>query len=159
MRRKIEIENLNGNIIEFTLWDKMAEHFEQADLEKMEQPVIIAVNSCRVSKYKDYQLAVSPTTYYYLNPNIPEAEESRALETKKHIPVENTDGRESTELQGYIADTSGMVPLAFFTPSVDKIIGHPCGELVEKYKPVDQKKIPSEVLAVQGKKQRFSVSF
>nr|GEX32097.1 nucleic acid-binding, OB-fold protein [Tanacetum cinerariifolium] len=52
IRRKINIENLNGNIIEFTLWDEMAEHFEQADLEKMEQLVIIAVSSCRISKDK-----------------------------------------------------------------------------------------------------------
>ncbi|GJX47152.1 DNA helicase [Tanacetum coccineum] len=77
--RKIEIENLNGNIIELILWDEMAEHFEQADLQNMEQPIIIAVSSCRVSKYRDYQLAASPATYYYLNPNIPEAAESRQL--------------------------------------------------------------------------------
>ncbi|GJY40370.1 DNA helicase [Tanacetum coccineum] len=82
--RKIEIENLNGNIIELTLWDEMAEHFGQADLEKMEQPVIIAVSSCRVSKYRDYQLAATPATYYYLNPNIPEAETSRALYKAKY---------------------------------------------------------------------------
>ncbi|GKC51360.1 nucleic acid-binding, OB-fold protein [Tanacetum coccineum] len=50
--RKIEIQNLNGNIIELTLWDEMAEHFAQADIEKMEQPVMISVSSCRVSKYK-----------------------------------------------------------------------------------------------------------
>ncbi|GJW08077.1 nucleic acid-binding, OB-fold protein [Tanacetum coccineum] len=78
-RIKIEIENLNGNIIELTLWDEMAEHFGQATLEKMDHPVIIAVSSCRVSKYRDYQLAASPATYYYLNPNIPEAQKSRAL--------------------------------------------------------------------------------
>ncbi|GJT46194.1 hypothetical protein Tco_0954909 [Tanacetum coccineum] len=30
----------------------MAEHFAQADIEKMEQPVMISVSSCRVSKYK-----------------------------------------------------------------------------------------------------------
>nr|GEV59843.1 helitron helicase-like domain-containing protein [Tanacetum cinerariifolium] len=50
--RKIDIENLNGNIVEFTLWDEMAEHFGQAKLETMEHPVIIAVSSCRVSKYR-----------------------------------------------------------------------------------------------------------
>ncbi|GJX98585.1 hypothetical protein Tco_0355604, partial [Tanacetum coccineum] len=48
----------------------------------MEQPVIIAVNSCRVSKYRDYQLAATPATYYYLNPKILEAEESRTDQEK-----------------------------------------------------------------------------
>nr|GEV25871.1 nucleic acid-binding, OB-fold protein [Tanacetum cinerariifolium] len=38
--RKIDIENLNGNIVELTLWDEMAEHFGQAKLETMEQPAI-----------------------------------------------------------------------------------------------------------------------
>ncbi|GJT06813.1 replication protein A 70 kDa DNA-binding subunit [Tanacetum coccineum] len=57
----------------------MAEHFGLADFQKMQQLVIIAVSSSRVSKYRDYQLAASPTTYYYLNLNIPEAEESRAV--------------------------------------------------------------------------------
>ncbi|GKB17404.1 hypothetical protein Tco_0851327, partial [Tanacetum coccineum] len=45
----------------------------------MEQLVIIAVSSCRVSKYREYQVFASSTTYYYLNLNIPEAAESRAL--------------------------------------------------------------------------------
>ncbi|GJT05921.1 nucleic acid-binding, OB-fold protein [Tanacetum coccineum] len=78
-RRKIKIENLVGNIIELTLWDEMAKHFDQADIKNMEQKVIIAISSCRVSKYQDYQLFASLTTYYYLNPNIPEAAESRAV--------------------------------------------------------------------------------
>ncbi|GKE10817.1 nucleic acid-binding, OB-fold protein [Tanacetum coccineum] len=76
-----------GNIIEFTLWDEMAEHFEHADLEKMGQPVIIALSLCRVSKYRDYQLAATPATYYYLNPNIPEAEESRTKPYTRKNPA------------------------------------------------------------------------
>nr|GEX09474.1 ATP-dependent DNA helicase PIF1-like [Tanacetum cinerariifolium] len=36
--RKIDIENLNGNIVELTLRDEMAEHFGQAKLKTMEQP-------------------------------------------------------------------------------------------------------------------------
>ncbi|GKC51945.1 nucleic acid-binding, OB-fold protein [Tanacetum coccineum] len=79
VKRKIEIENLNGNIVECTLWDEMANHFGEADIASMEQPMIITISSCRVSKYTDYQLSASSATYYYLNPKIPEAEELRAL--------------------------------------------------------------------------------
>nr|GEX31305.1 DNA helicase [Tanacetum cinerariifolium] len=32
--------------------DEMAKHFDQADIKNIEQPVIIAVSSCRVSKYR-----------------------------------------------------------------------------------------------------------
>ncbi|GJU19739.1 DNA helicase [Tanacetum coccineum] len=56
VRRKIKIENLNGNIVECTLWDEMAEHFGEADLASMKQLVIIAISSCRVSKYTDLSL-------------------------------------------------------------------------------------------------------
>ncbi|GKA47726.1 DNA helicase [Tanacetum coccineum] len=56
VRRKIEIKNLNGNIVECTLWDEMANHFGKADIHSMEQPVIIAISSCRVSKYTETSL-------------------------------------------------------------------------------------------------------
>ncbi|GKB59261.1 hypothetical protein Tco_0915447 [Tanacetum coccineum] len=101
----------------------------------MEQPVIITVSSCRVSKYRDYQLAATPATYYYLIPNILEAETSRAL----------------YKFKAYITDTSGTTSLTFLTPAADKITGHSCKELVEKYKPANLKKIPPEVLATEGK--------
>nr|GEV81281.1 DNA helicase [Tanacetum cinerariifolium] len=51
VKRKFEIENLNGNILECTLWDEMANHFGEADIHSMGQPVIIAISSCRVLKY------------------------------------------------------------------------------------------------------------
>nr|GEU38629.1 hypothetical protein [Tanacetum cinerariifolium] len=35
--------------------------------------------------------------------------------------------------------------------ATDKVADHPCTELVEKYKPADPKKIPSEILSAQGK--------
>ncbi|GKA42124.1 nucleic acid-binding, OB-fold protein [Tanacetum coccineum] len=230
-RRKLEIENLNWKIIELTLWDEMAEHFGLADFQKMQQPVIIAVSSCRVSKYRDYQLAASPATYYYLNPNIPEAQESRAVFKSKYEetppliisklpyqdiekeklknryplktimeqnPASYTAIRFTAEAtitsintnrdwyyvscnqcnraaisQGenyrcldhgpqpgpFFRDSSGMAPMTFFSPAADKITKHPCQELVEKYNPVDPKKIPPEVLATQGKTRIFQFHF
>lgn len=60
----------------------------RAKLETMEQPVIIAVSSCQVTKYKDYQLSATPATYFYLNPNIPEVDQSRAAyRAKYHEPA------------------------------------------------------------------------
>ncbi|GJW03857.1 nucleic acid-binding, OB-fold protein [Tanacetum coccineum] len=52
-RRKVDIENLEGNIVEFTMWDEMARQFKKSEIERLERPVIIAVSSCRVSKFKD----------------------------------------------------------------------------------------------------------
>ncbi|PWA43981.1 nucleic acid-binding, OB-fold protein [Artemisia annua] len=75
--RKVEIQNLNRNVIELTLWDELADKFEKNEIETLEKPIIIAVSSCRVSKFqnRDLQLQSTPATYYYINPKIPQLNE------------------------------------------------------------------------------------
>ncbi|GKB22293.1 DNA helicase, partial [Tanacetum coccineum] len=72
--RKVDIENLDGNVVEFAMWDDLAKQFNKEEIEKLSRPIIIAVSSCRVSKYKDLQLSATSATYYYINPQTPEAE-------------------------------------------------------------------------------------
>ncbi|PWA89105.1 helitron helicase-like domain-containing protein [Artemisia annua] len=50
--RKVEIQNLNRISIELTLWDDLAEKFEKDKIDALEKLVIIAVSSCKVSRYK-----------------------------------------------------------------------------------------------------------
>ncbi|GJY51124.1 hypothetical protein Tco_0441971 [Tanacetum coccineum] len=47
--------------------------------------------------------------------------------------------------------------ITFFSPAADKVVDHPCTELVEKYKPTDPKKIPPEILAAQEKNGVFQL--
>ncbi|PWA13631.1 hypothetical protein CTI12_AA631960 [Artemisia annua] len=78
VNRKIEIQNLNGNSIELTLWDDLAETFKKDEIDRLEKPIIIAVTSCKVSKYYNkLQLSSTPATYYYINPKIPQLERYR----------------------------------------------------------------------------------
>ncbi|GJR36747.1 hypothetical protein Tco_1212431 [Tanacetum coccineum] len=42
--------------------------------EKITPPIIIAISSCRVIKYKDVQLSTTSATHYYINLRTPEAE-------------------------------------------------------------------------------------
>nr|GEW19369.1 nucleic acid-binding, OB-fold protein [Tanacetum cinerariifolium] len=72
--RKIDIENLDENIVEFTLWDDLAKQFNKDEIEKLPSPVIIVVSSCRVTRYNEIQLTASPATHYYINPRTQEAE-------------------------------------------------------------------------------------
>ncbi|PWA80119.1 nucleic acid-binding, OB-fold protein [Artemisia annua] len=75
-QRKIEIQNLNGNSIELTLWGQLAETFNKEGIDALEKPIIIAVSSCKVSRYhNNLQLSATPATYYYIDPKIPELEE------------------------------------------------------------------------------------
>ncbi|PWA44469.1 replication protein A 70 kDa DNA-binding subunit [Artemisia annua] len=78
--RKVEMQNLNRISIELTLWDGLADKFEKQEIEQLERPIIIAVSSCRVSKFlkRDLQLSSTPATYYYINTNIPDLEQYKA---------------------------------------------------------------------------------
>ncbi|GJS69271.1 DNA helicase [Tanacetum coccineum] len=73
-RRKLDIKNLDGNIVELTMWDELAKQFNKEDIKNITPLVIIAVSSCRVAKYKDVQLSATSATHYYINPRTPEAE-------------------------------------------------------------------------------------
>ena len=48
----IHLLSCSGNIVEFTMWDELARHFDKKEIEKLAPPIIIAVSSCRVTKYK-----------------------------------------------------------------------------------------------------------
>ncbi|GJY15523.1 DNA helicase [Tanacetum coccineum] len=67
--------------------------------------------------------------------------------------------RKIYKFKAYIADASGTVSLTFFTPAADKIISRSCKELVEKYKPANPKKIPAEILAIEGKTSVFQLHY
>ncbi|GKD38019.1 DNA helicase, partial [Tanacetum coccineum] len=43
---------VSGNVVEFTMWDEVAKSFNKETIEKIPPPVIIAVSSCRVTKYR-----------------------------------------------------------------------------------------------------------
>ncbi|GJR23423.1 DNA helicase [Tanacetum coccineum] len=83
-RRKVDIESLDGNVVEFTMWDDLATQFNKKEIEKLPAPIIIAVSSCRVTKYRDVQLSATPATYYYINPKTQEAENVYTMFKEKY---------------------------------------------------------------------------
>ncbi|PWA67511.1 hypothetical protein CTI12_AA317600 [Artemisia annua] len=67
------------NSVELTLWDDLAESFPKGKIDALEKPIIIAVSSCRVARFRNnLQLSSTPATYYYINPDIPELPQYRA---------------------------------------------------------------------------------
>ncbi|PWA80597.1 replication protein A 70 kDa DNA-binding subunit [Artemisia annua] len=77
--RKVEIQNLNRISIELTLWDDLAEAFKKDEIDTLERPILIAISSCRVTRFRNnLQLSSTPASYYYINPRIPQLEEYRA---------------------------------------------------------------------------------
>ena len=67
------------NSLQLTLWGNLAETFNKEAVDAMEKPVIIAVSSCRVSRFRNnLQLSATPATYYYIDPDIPELQQYKA---------------------------------------------------------------------------------
>ncbi|PWA64422.1 nucleic acid-binding, OB-fold protein [Artemisia annua] len=79
-RKNIEIQNLNGNTLTLSLWNEMTSKFEHELTSEHEQPIIIAISSCIVKRYGGtIQLSATPASSYYLNPDIPQAHQIRAM--------------------------------------------------------------------------------
>nr|GEX06196.1 DNA helicase [Tanacetum cinerariifolium] len=80
-RRKVDIESLDGNVVEFTMWDDLAKQFNKDEIEKLPRPIIIVVSSCHVSKYK---VSSHPETFYYINPRTQEAVDADTMFKEKY---------------------------------------------------------------------------
>ncbi|GJY61331.1 DNA helicase [Tanacetum coccineum] len=80
-RRLIHIENLNGNVIQLTMWDDLAKHFNKEEIQKLAFPTIIAVSSCACT---NVQLATTPATFYYINLRTPEAADAYRMFKEKY---------------------------------------------------------------------------
>ncbi|GJU29776.1 nucleic acid-binding, OB-fold protein [Tanacetum coccineum] len=133
----------SGNIVEFTMWDDLATQFQKKMIEQLKPPVIIAVTSCKVSRFNDFQLAATLVTHYYINHVIPEADQTRDAYNFKCIVTYGTADAQFT----------------FFTPAGDKVTGYPCSELAHKYKEADPRDIPIEILNTKGRKHIFQIRF
>ncbi|GKD03068.1 nucleic acid-binding, OB-fold protein, partial [Tanacetum coccineum] len=237
--RKVDIKDLDGNIVEFTMWDELAAHFDKKEIEKLTPPIIIAVSSCRVTRYKDVQLSATPATHYYINPHIaeakrvytifkekynsnpplqiakyrcqdPEEEKIRNRQTLHTLLQQNpstfkgvhftceamiTSVQENREwkypscsecskasnklnsiyicedhgkqdpityrykFKAAVTDGTATAQFTFFTKAGEKITGHPCSQVAQKYKETDEQRLPTEIVNIIGKRRIFQIHY
>ncbi|GJS39356.1 nucleic acid-binding, OB-fold protein [Tanacetum coccineum] len=172
VRRKIDIENLNGNVIEFTMWDEMAENFDRSLLETMEQPVIITILFEDLEKeklrnrfplktllkqnpdsYKGVRFSSKATIigintskdWYYISYGqcIKKAnEEDGSYRFMDHGPQPRSAYTYPSNKSIFTIDESATAPLTFFTPASHDVTCYTCQELVEKHRPADPRITP-----------------
>ncbi|GJV34362.1 nucleic acid-binding, OB-fold protein [Tanacetum coccineum] len=198
--RKVDIENLDGNVVEFTMWDDLAKQFNKEEIEKLSRPIIIVVSSCKVSKYR-----ATSATYYSINPQTPEAKyaytkyryenlEQEKLrnrqtlhtliqqnpetfqkieagtmhpvasakkinESRRHLQLRRPWNTGTTHLQATVSDATAVAYFTFFTKAGEKIVGSPCSKLVARYKSMDQRQLPVDLVNIIGKTQIFQIHF
>ncbi|GJV23153.1 nucleic acid-binding, OB-fold protein [Tanacetum coccineum] len=58
-----------------------------------------------------------------------------------------------------VSDATAVAYFTFFTKAGEKITGSPCSELVAKYKSMDQRQLPIELVNIIGKTQIFQIHF
>ncbi|GKD67868.1 DNA helicase [Tanacetum coccineum] len=73
-RADVNGAQLIGINLPFVIWNDQAEGFDMEAYTQMPKPVVIAVSSTWATRrYGGLKLTATPATYYYLHPNIPEA--------------------------------------------------------------------------------------
>ncbi|GJZ10583.1 hypothetical protein Tco_0545342, partial [Tanacetum coccineum] len=98
IRRVIEVENVNGNCIERTIWSDMETGFDVRLYEVMEKPVIIVVSSCRVSDYGGVQY-----------------KEWVDLARPLAVEMERVDDRDTERMRNIVALATLLEPLAILS--------------------------------------------
>ncbi|GKA39554.1 hypothetical protein Tco_0732105, partial [Tanacetum coccineum] len=164
----------------------MACNFDKEAYLSMEKPVIIAVNSCKVTKYRVIQLFGTPATHYYFNPEIPGIEELQnqyraqldlnpplEISKEKCGELEHEKNRNrftlSTLLQqnlesyrnfkASVSDGSATTLFTFLTPNADVLIGKDCTQLVKMYNRPGPRDFPTETLNLKGQKHLFQFHY
>ncbi|GJW56830.1 nucleic acid-binding, OB-fold protein [Tanacetum coccineum] len=115
--RKLDIENLNGDVVELMLWDEMARELNKEQFELMEK--------CRkVSKYGAINTAID---WYY--------------ESCSNCIRKVTDGNgvrqfvdhrpQPYNYKAFISDGSSTALFTFFTPNANVLTGSDCTQLIK----------------------------
>ncbi|GJU16749.1 nucleic acid-binding, OB-fold protein [Tanacetum coccineum] len=221
------------------MWDDLAKQFKKDEIQQLPQPIIIAVSSCRVSKYRDVQLDTTSATFYYINPHTKEAADAYKMFKEKYelnpplqvhryryVDPEQEKNRNrqtlhtllqqdltsfkgirftceamitnlnknrswnyvscsqcnkaSTKRSGVyvcedhekqdpstyrynfkatVTDATATAEFTFFTEAGEKITGHPCSHLMEKFETTDKTQLPVEMVNIIGKKHIFQIQF
>ena len=61
--------------------------------------------------------------------------------------------------KGFIKDQSATVPITFFTPGADDVVGYTCSELLAMHSAEDQQEIPPQIFDVEGQTNVFQIRF
>ncbi|GKA81789.1 DNA helicase [Tanacetum coccineum] len=170
-RRKVDIESLDGNVVELTMWDDLAKQFKKDKIEQLPRPIIIAVSSCRVSKYRDVQgiqfTCEALITNLKKNRSWNYASCSQCNKASTKISgVYVCEDHEKQDPPTYrynfkatVTDATATAEFTFFTEVSEKITGHPCSHLMEKFETIDKTQLLVEMVNIIGKKHIFQIQF
>ncbi|GJV80974.1 nucleic acid-binding, OB-fold protein [Tanacetum coccineum] len=136
----------SGNIVEFTMWDELAKQFNKAEIEKISPPIIISVSSYRVTNTKGVRFTcevIITTVKENRDWNYPSCSQCSKGSTQQNRTYTCEDhGKQDPPTYRYnfkatVTDTTGNAQFTFFTHAGEKVTGHPCSKLMQKYKGIN----------------------
>ncbi|PWA51238.1 nucleic acid-binding, OB-fold protein [Artemisia annua] len=187
--RKVEIQNLNRISIELTLWDDLVDKFEKQEIERLERPIIIAVTSCKVTKFLKreknrvpfqqlfkHKAASYKGVRFTCQATITRLNTSRGWYYTSCCvcinKVTHEDGNYKCKIHGVIpapnyrynfkatlTDGTGSATFIFFTPKADDFIGVNCGDLVASNQDLQRGHFPNEIEAIVGTDHTFQFHY
>ncbi|GJT34758.1 nucleic acid-binding, OB-fold protein [Tanacetum coccineum] len=184
--RKLDIENLNGNVVELMLWDDMARNFKKTEYDSMEKLAIIAASSYKVSLYGAILQLILPLLWHRITierPDIPHLNEYKAQQEVNpplviskerchdlsHEKIRNrfalsTLMQQNPDTYRYIfkaviSDGTTTAQFTFFTPNADIVTHADCTQLVNLYDTPSPREFPSEIFNLQGQRHIFQFHY
>ncbi|GJT92833.1 DNA helicase [Tanacetum coccineum] len=159
----------NGNVVEFTMFDDLANQFNKQEIEKLPHPIIIVVSSCCVSKYKEKQHMPTQclkknTIRIHLSKSstiVTKTQNKRRHEIdKRYIPCSNKIRQASRyNFKATIADGTTTVEFTCFTEAGQKITRRSCSDVMQKFEATDKTQLPVELVNTIGKNHIFQIQF
>ncbi|GKE82209.1 nucleic acid-binding, OB-fold protein [Tanacetum coccineum] len=58
-----------------------------------------------------------------------------------------------------VTDGTATAQFTFFTKAGEKITGHPCSQVAQKYKETDEQRLPTEIVNIIGKRRIFQIHY
>ncbi|GJV31608.1 nucleic acid-binding, OB-fold protein [Tanacetum coccineum] len=180
----MDIENLNGDVVELALWDEMAKSFNKDEFEAIPKPVIIAVSSCKVLEYGAKYNQKPPLEIFKTRYKDPDKEKERNRFAISTLLQQNPDSYRSARFtsdatvtgintgrdwyyescskyifKAFISDHSSTATLTFFTPNANVLTGYECSDLVKKYNIPNPCDFPTEILSLKGRRHIFQFHY
>ncbi|GJR22637.1 DNA helicase [Tanacetum coccineum] len=171
-QRKVNIGSFDGNVVEFTMWDDLANQFNKQEIEKL--PPRLSLLLAPIA-YQNTEVSATLATHYYINPHNLEAENAYTMFKEKYnlnLPLqvtkyqcddpeqEKTRNRQTLyNFKAIVADGMATAEFTFFTDTGQNIIGHPCSHLMQNFEATDKTQLPIEMVNTIVQKHIFQIQF
>ncbi|GKC96583.1 nucleic acid-binding, OB-fold protein [Tanacetum coccineum] len=149
-------------------------YLRKVDIENIDKRFLISNNS--KSKHPQTSLPSAPGIRFIGEATVTRVEEDRGWNyascrqrNKASTQLSGTytcedHGKQEPTTYRYnfkdiVADGTATAQFTFFTNLGEKITGHPCSELAQKYKATNQQQLPIELVNIIGKKHIFQFHF